>query len=35
MNAPNEFDSVGACDISVEDNVDSLDDGTKTGAVLN
>ena len=35
MNAPDEFDSVGACDISVVDNVDSLDDGNTNGAVFN
>ena len=35
MNAPDEFDSVGACDISVVDNVDSLDDGNTTGTVFN
>ena len=35
MNAPDEFDSVGTCDISVVGNVDSLDDGNTTGTVFN
>ena len=35
MNVPDEFDSVGACDISVVDNVDSLDDGNTIGTVFN
>ena len=35
MNSPDEIDSVGACDISVVDNVDSLFDGNTTSTVFN